>query len=237
MADLWVWADPHLDHPAIIGFCGRPFANLKEMNDCLMSNYNDVVKPQDDVVLLGDIAFRNHSSFIGNLKGRKTFIFGNHDRMPLDVLRNFTRVIGARHMPGILEMALGKYQLVFSHYPLASWNGSFHGTWNVHGHCHGRMPEQETMLRMDAGVDVFDYKPVNIDVIVDKLTSRLPAWRKRMQERGCGENDAELDKTRVTNKVFVDRWRTRIQTQPDLYRQDYHIRYQDRKGQEPEHKQ
>lgn len=195
------------------------------MNQCLMDNYADTVRPCDDVILLGDIAFRNHAHFIGALAGHKTFVFGNHDRMPQDVLRNFTRVIGGKRSPGILEMNVGPQQVSFSHYPMASWNGSFHGTWNVHGHCHGRMPEYDTMLRVDAGVDVFDFKPVNFDVLMDKLNSRVPAWHERMHTLGMGETSAEFEKNRCVNRVFVERWRQRVKAQPEFYGTDYRTRY------------
>ena len=225
MAELWVWADPHLDHPAILHFCGRPFPNLMEMNAALIDNYNADVGPKDDVLFLGDYAFRNHARHLARLRGNKTFVFGNHDRMPLDTLRNFTRVVGSSRCPGIIEMAIGKYQLCFSHYPLASWNGSFHGTWNVHGHCHGRMPESATMLRMDAGVDLFNYRPVNIDVIIDKLSARMPAWRERMRQLQFGESDAAFKQNRDEASAYVKAWKARMAANPAAFAMDYRQRY------------
>lgn len=225
MADLWVWADPHLDHAAIMGYCNRPFANVAEMNECLISNYVASVKPGDDVVFLGDYAFRNHSKHLGRLPGNKTFVFGNHDRIPLEVLRNFSRVVGANRCPGILELAVGKYQLVLSHYPLASWNGSFHGTWNVHGHCHGRMPELPDVLRMDAGVDLFNFFPVNFEVIRLKMEARIPAWRERMRTLSSESGDNTMAANKAADAEYVNAWRARLAADPAAFKLDYHQRY------------
>lgn len=225
MAELWVWADPHLDHPAIIGHCNRPFVGVGEMNACLLENYSDCVKSGDDVIILGDCAFRNHAHFVGMLPGKKTFVFGNHDRMPLHVLSNFTRVVGSSKCPGILEMSVGRFRICFSHYPLASWGGSFHGVWNIHGHCHGRMRECDTMLRTDAGVDLYNYSPVNFDVLRDKMESRMDAWRKAQRDRVMGDGESAFDTNKVTSGVFVDRWRQRLEADPRFFNLDYRQRY------------
>lgn len=225
MAELWVWADPHLDHDVIRTYCDRPFGSVDEMNEALIANYRECVKPGDDVVFLGDYAFRNHLQHLARLPGNKTFVFGNHDHMSMDVLRQFTRVVGAKHCPGILEMSVGPFRLTFSHFPLASWNGTFHGSWNIHGHCHGRMPEAPDMLRMDAGVDVFNYRPVNFEVIRIQMEARIPAWKERMRGLQSKSGDAWADANRRRADASVSEWKAQLAANPVRFVIDYRQRY------------
>lgn len=182
MSELWFFADPHFGHEAIRCYCHRPWSTIKDHDDAILQRYNELVSPRDDVIFLGDFAFRNHEKYIAKLPGKKTFVFGNHDRMSMEALRNFSRVIGARHCPGVVELSVGAFTVTGSHFPMASWNASHYGAWHVHGHCHGRMPEPEHMLRCDVGVDVWDYYPVNFELVRRKMTARLPAWRQRQSE-------------------------------------------------------
>ncbi|MDA8379916.1 MAG: hypothetical protein M0020_03665 [Actinomycetota bacterium] len=76
-------ADQHFGHQNIIGYCGRPFHSVGEMNAVLVANWNAVVGPHDTVHVLGDVAMgRREESMplIGRLTGHKILYPGNHDR-------------------------------------------------------------------------------------------------------------------------------------------------------------
>lgn len=47
-------ADLHLQHSNVIKFDKRPFTNVEEMDDALISNWNAVVDKGDHVYHLGD---------------------------------------------------------------------------------------------------------------------------------------------------------------------------------------
>lgn len=201
--ELFIWPDPHLDHDNIRTFCDRPFSTIEEMNETLINNHNEVVKSKDDVIILGDFAWRNHNHFLNRLNGKKTLVIGNHDKMPEEVLRNFTKVIGSVKNPGILETCIAGQKVSFSHYPLVSWNASFHGSWNIHGHCHGRLIENDYTLRTDAGVDVYNFYPVNFEVLKLKLRSRIPAWELKMQEKHPEGDESSLSKNKAECLKFA----------------------------------
>ncbi len=48
-------SDTHFGHKNIITFCSRPFETIDEMNDNLIKNWNDMVKPTDRVFVVGDV--------------------------------------------------------------------------------------------------------------------------------------------------------------------------------------
>ena len=52
-------ADPHLGHANIIRYCKRPFKNVKEMNEKIIKNFNDILKEDDVLYCVGDYCFRN----------------------------------------------------------------------------------------------------------------------------------------------------------------------------------
>jgi calcineurin-like phosphoesterase family protein len=74
-------SDPHYWHANIIKFCARPYADVEEMNEALVRNWNEIVRPEDTVIVVGDfsLAFRSVETFTRRLNGRKILVAGNHD--------------------------------------------------------------------------------------------------------------------------------------------------------------
>ena len=172
MNNYFFTSDWHINHANVIKYCNRPYANVKEMAEGLVSNFNEVVKDGDLTFHLGDLAFHmtdeDMGKFYRQLNGQHVFITGNHDR---------DRIYG---LPGsvhyrILELKRkhwGDYAPTLSHFPQLVWNKSHYGTFNLHGHCHGNLPDDPAVRRMDVGIDCNNYKPFHWDEIVAKLGSR-----------------------------------------------------------------
>ena len=89
----WACSDFHLSHFNIIKYCNRPFKSLEEMNETLIKNTNERVKPNDIVYFLGDYCFRNSpggkkgegetlkaEEFQKKFHGKWVYLAGNHDR-------------------------------------------------------------------------------------------------------------------------------------------------------------
>ena len=51
--------DPHQANEAIIRLRNRPFADVDEMDEAIISNWNSRVTNGDTVFILGDMMFRN----------------------------------------------------------------------------------------------------------------------------------------------------------------------------------
>ena len=81
---IWFTSDLHLNHRAVVGMCERPFESVEEMNEVLIRNFNERVKKNDTVYILGDIAHRTPvieaNNLIRKLYGKKILCKGNHDK-------------------------------------------------------------------------------------------------------------------------------------------------------------
>jgi len=83
MPRIFLIADTHFGHGPIIGYENRPFADVADMDQQLMDNWNRTVEPEDTVLMLGDFAVATDQrirELLEALHGRKTLIMGNHDR-------------------------------------------------------------------------------------------------------------------------------------------------------------
>lgn len=154
-AAIYVTSDTHFGHENIIGYCGRPFANANEMDECLVAAWNSVVRPQDHVYHLGDVAMKKDAlAIVKRLNGHKRLVFGNHDIFEAKhyLAAGFEKVMGIRVLDGML----------MTHIPVHPGSlGRF--TANVHGHVHDKsLPD---VRYINVSVEVTNYKPIELSVL------------------------------------------------------------------------
>jgi len=76
----WFTSDHHFGHTNIIKYCNRPWSTVEEMNEGLISRWNEVVADEDVVWVLGDVTMRpSNLGPVSRLKGKKYLVAGNHD--------------------------------------------------------------------------------------------------------------------------------------------------------------
>ena len=134
------------------------------MNEALISNWNKLVGPSDQVYHLGDVAFSDPNKAIQilrRLNGTKFLLIGNHDHKNL---KNSKFVEQFAWVKDRYQLQYNKKMYVLDHYPLSSWNGSCYKSRHLHAHFHGNM-RSDGLLRLDVGVDTLyaKYSPINID--------------------------------------------------------------------------
>lgn len=157
----WLTADWHLGETRM-ELMGRPFVSPHEQLAVLAHNHNSVVKPEDTVIVVGDVCNKDAPEwlkFVGtHFNGRKLLIRGNHDRgFTDDQLRPyFDQIIGDGG--GYYQM-LGGVTCYITHYPTEGVQNAF----NIVGHIHAAWKYQLNMLNV--GVDVHHFRPVDADKI------------------------------------------------------------------------
>lgn len=77
---IYFIADTHFSEENIMRYENRPFKNITEMNEELLSRWNSIVCKEDDVYVLGDFGADGQEAFIlDRLNGKKFLVKGNHD--------------------------------------------------------------------------------------------------------------------------------------------------------------
>lgn len=158
MPNIWVISDTHFGHENIIEFCDRPFHNTHEMNQCILENWNSVVKPQDKIYHLGDVYMGMSKGYIENLlqrlNGHKRLILGNHDNGKDQILHRYFEKID-------VWRCFGKEKLLLTHVPVHPSSIEKKEWTNIHGHIHqNKSPEGRYR---NACVEWTNYTPVNLE--------------------------------------------------------------------------
>lgn len=161
---LFAIADTHFDHTNIIKYCNRPFANTHEMNKVLITNWNQIIEPDDRVLVVGDFCLGPRgrlSEILDQLKGHVGLIIGNHDRRGKSFyMEHFDWVAN--------QLEFGRF--IFTHYPI---KGELPNNMiNIYGHTHQthqfcglsikNITKRWNCDRLCVSVEATDYKPVLI---------------------------------------------------------------------------
>ncbi|KQO27198.1 metallophosphoesterase [Acidovorax sp. Leaf78] len=160
---VWMTADLHLSHTNVIGYCNRPFTDVSQMNEHLVSQARKV-RDDEWLVIVGDLAMGDHQlamEWVRRIPGRKVLVVGNHDLTMKGECRYLTEMSSGEQRP--LFEALVPFlawrdaleQNVFvSHYP-ATVEHSFGRLVNYHGHLHRDvLAPTETTHFVNVGWDV-----------------------------------------------------------------------------------
>lgn len=179
MGDLFFTSDTHYGHANIIRYCNRPFGSPEEMHETMIERWNSKVKPGDVVYHIGDFAMRmgvpEVETIVRRLQGEVHLVLGNHDLKNKSVLR----ACGFAEKVPYKELKVGEQKIVMCHYPFLTWNKSHHGSWDLHGHCHGTLKprscpfcqktEESTARRMDVGVDCWNFYPISFEEVRQQM--------------------------------------------------------------------
>lgn len=130
-------SDLHFSHKNVIKYDNRPYFTVSEMNKDLIEKWNNKVKDDDTVYILGDISWdtvENTVDIFQQLKGNKILIKGNHDTNKL------CRVLKEQHLIessyDYLEINDNGKFVIMSHYFIPFWNGQFRNSIHLYGHVH-----------------------------------------------------------------------------------------------------
>lgn len=158
-------SNTHFCHSRVIAYSDRPFADVAQMNEALVRNWNAVV-PKDGIVFhLGDFCFGT-KKVLDQLNGQIHLILGNHDMR--ECRRDFMSRFASVQMERMIEV--GDRRILLNHYPLLCYAQEKY-YWQLFGHIHtnprnNRILSTERMKLLmprqyDVGVDNNNFTPVS----------------------------------------------------------------------------
>lgn len=130
-------SDLHFGHKNIIRYDNRPFKNVEEHDEEIIKRWNNTVKQDDEVYILGDISWYSPQKTVeifNRLHGIKHLLVGNHDHKLLkskQVRDLFVEINDYK------EIKLPDNKgIVLSHYPIPCFNKHYHGWIHLYAHVH-----------------------------------------------------------------------------------------------------
>jgi calcineurin-like phosphoesterase family protein len=200
MAKTWFTSDLHLRHTSILKYTDRDSEKGIRINpkltfsleermrfhdDWIISQINTFVGERDYLYLIGDLVLGANKWQAGYLISQinckhKVLVGGNHDEKLMDFYRDsglFETVHAHR-----TEIKLNGRRLILDHHPIVEWNGGHHGTWHLHGHCHGNFDYKAANLHdkriLDVGWDnavkvLGEYRPFEFEDLDKYMTGRV----------------------------------------------------------------
>jgi len=181
MSEIFFTSDLHLMHNKAFLYEPRGFDNEIEMCESLVENWNKIVKPDDIVYDLGDLALSDVQTavkYIKKLNGKHFLIRGNHDtnNKIQYIVDNCWNQIYYAGWADVLKY--GKMRIYLSHYPTLTSNYddkkfSQH-VISLHGHTHQRTNwlHSENPFMYHVGVDSHNCTPVHIDEVMTDIRNR-----------------------------------------------------------------
>lgn len=185
-------SDLHFGHVNVTkagrDFDKRGFKDLNEMHDVITKKWNAEVSDNDDVFIVGDCCWKlNNSNFeyykklLGNLKGSKHLIAGNHDNVEPSKFRSlYVEVCDYKELQDVVGGS--NKRVILSHYYMPFCNHHYYGSIMLHGHSHNSAESEmerrlTTMLnRQGFPCEIYnvgcmypyiDYAPRTLQYIVD----------------------------------------------------------------------
>lgn len=172
---FWFSADSHYHHANIIKYCNRPFKDVAEMNETMISNWNKVVENSDIVYHLGDFSFSKHVEELSKrLNGQIILIKGNHDKLKKWPSK-FVWV------GDIKFIKIDNIDITLCHYSMRVWKASHFGAYMLFGHSHGTL-KNITGRTMDVGVDCHNFTPISFEKVREILETENAKTGKNMSK-------------------------------------------------------
>lgn len=161
--NYWFISDTHFFHSNILKWGRSEFNSVEDMNECMVDNWNSVVRKGDIVYHLGDVwmgpsTHEERSKLWSRLNGSKRLIVGNHDDVKYMSKGGFFKKIQ-------LWRVWDNKPLLFTHVPVhedcIQERILQSGGKNIHGHTH--LNGSPSGPYRSVCVELNNYTPVNLE--------------------------------------------------------------------------
>ena len=156
---IWLIADTHFGHTKLCENWQRPC----DYEQRIIKNWNNQVKYDDVVIILGDIAWSGNLDVFKGLKGKKVLVRGNHDRKGIDAYLNYFDFACDK-----ITMEYHGYSIVFTHKPLENFDEDL----NIFGHLHNFHPYELIKGQFCISLENMGYTVFSLQSIIAKAIKK-----------------------------------------------------------------
>jgi calcineurin-like phosphoesterase family protein len=154
-------------------------ASIERHDAALLEAINTCAAPGDMLWILGDFctgALVDAVRYREQIRCRNVYlVWGNHDH------RGIGPAFSDAIEQGMIEV--DRQPIWLNHYPMRSWNRSFHGSWHLYGHTHNSLAAQDAkqdwMLVRDVGVDACGYRPWSFEELREYMAPRVEKFKEQ----------------------------------------------------------
>lgn len=180
---IFICSDFHFNHSKEFIYQARGFQTIEEMNTEIVKRHNEIVTPDDDVYVLGDLCMSadlaGNKKLIESLNGKLRICRGNHDsdrRWEMyQECKNVVEICGYATM-----LKYRKYHFYLSHYPCLCSNADDGKTLrecviSLCGHSHIEDPfaDWDKGRIFHCEVDTNNCYPWSLDDIIEKMKKKV----------------------------------------------------------------
>lgn len=181
MGDIWFTSDLHLMHNKSFLYEPRGFSSTEEMCEAIVERWNSIVRDEDFVYNLGDIALSDVDAaipYLQQLKGHQIWILGNHDTLGKigKILPACPKIqlLGTERDSYATVLKSGKWSFYLSHYPtLTGNNEAWRKVANLCGHSHTQDKWADwDKICYHVEMDAHNCYPINLDQIKEDIRNK-----------------------------------------------------------------
>ena len=184
MPVIYVTSDLHFNHDREFIWKPRGFSSVQEMNETIIERFNKIVRPVDDLYILGDLCLGDLEAgreCISRLNGRIHVVYGNHDTDRRKLM--YSELPNVVEHKDVIRLRFGRFHFYMSHYPTFTGNiekESLHQMeCNLYGHTHQKSNfYQDFPFMYHVGVDSHDCCPIILDHIIQDMYDKVEECKR-----------------------------------------------------------
>lgn len=180
---IYLTSDLHFCHKKDFLYKPRGFTSVGEMNYAIVSIWNNTVKDDDDIYVLGDLMLNDDEEgmfLLKNLRGRLHIIRGNHDSdRRIELYKQCLHIVEVENS---IYLHYNGYHFYLSHYPTLTSNFDFDKPLkarliNLCGHSHIQNAFEDwdkyNAPIYHCELDAHNCAPIALDQIIQDIQNHL----------------------------------------------------------------
>ena len=183
MNKIYLTSDLHFAHAKDFIFKPRGFHTVGEMNYHIISVWNNMVKDDDNIYVLGDMMLSDDKEgmwLLNNLRGHIHIVRGNHDSdRRIELYKKSPHIVEVENS---LYLHYNGYHFYLTHYPTLTSNFDFDKPLkarliNLCGHSHIQNPFEDwdkyNAPIYHCELDAHNCTPISLDQIIQDIQNHL----------------------------------------------------------------